>query len=115
MSKKNAAQPVNPFHPGEILLEEFLQPGRITQAAFARKIGWTKARLNEFVRGRRGVTADAALDLGEALGISARLWKISRNGPARFRVNGPTLDGLPAEPRFESSTRPFSLKQVFEL
>src|ERR1700722_13323249 len=38
---------------------------------------------------------------------------ISRNGPARFRVNGPTLHGLPAEPRFESSTRPFSLRQVF--
>jgi putative transposase len=40
---------------------------------------------------------------------------ISRNGPARFRINGPTLHGLPAEPRFESSTRPFSLTQVFEL
>lgn len=40
---------------------------------------------------------------------------ISRNGPARFRVNGPTLHGLPAEPRFESSTRPFSLRQVFAL
>jgi hypothetical protein len=38
---------------------------------------------------------------------------ISRNGPARFRINGPTLHGLPAEPRFESSTRPFSLRQVF--
>jgi plasmid maintenance system antidote protein VapI len=35
MSKKNAAQPINPFHRGEILLEEFLQPGKITQAAFA--------------------------------------------------------------------------------
>jgi len=41
--------------------------------------------------------------------------KISRNGPARFRVNGPTLDGLPAEPQFERSTRPFSLRQVFAL
>ena len=40
---------------------------------------------------------------------------ISRNGPTRFRVNGPTLHGLPAEPRFESSTRPFSLRQVFWL
>src|ERR1700733_11795275 len=66
MSKKNTAQPVNPFHPGEILLEEFLQPGEITQAAFARRIGWTKARLTEFVRGKAGVTAHAARDLGEA-------------------------------------------------
>jgi plasmid maintenance system antidote protein VapI len=60
MAKKNASEPMNPFHPGEILLEEFLQPGKIAQAAFSRKVGWTKAQ--------RGVTADAALDLGEALG-----------------------------------------------
>jgi hypothetical protein len=32
---------------------------------------------------------------------------ISRNGPVRFRINGPTLHGLPAEPRFESFTRPY--------
>jgi addiction module HigA family antidote len=57
-----------------LAVAEFLQPGRITQRAFARKIGWTKARLNEFVRGKRVVTADAALDLGEALGTSARWW-----------------------------------------
>jgi len=50
MTKKNASQPIIPFHPGEILLVEFLLPAKITQAAFARKIGWTKARLNEFVR-----------------------------------------------------------------
>jgi GTP:adenosylcobinamide-phosphate guanylyltransferase len=43
------------------------------------------------------------------------LCTISRNGPARFRVNGPTLHGLPAEPRFGSFTRPFSLRQVFWL
>ena len=67
-------RPKNPFHPGEILLEEFLEPAGITQTAFAAKIGWTRARLNEFIRGKRGVTADAALDLAEALGTSARLW-----------------------------------------
>ena len=67
-------QPRNPFHPGEILLEEFLQPAGISQAAFARQIGWTKARLNELIRGKRGITADSALDLSEALGTSAKLW-----------------------------------------
>lgn len=49
-------------------------PGDMSQAAFARKIGWTKARLNEFVKAKRGVSADAALDLAEALGTSAGLW-----------------------------------------
>lgn len=67
-------QPKNPFHPGEILLEEFLQPQDMSQAEFARKIGWTKARLNELVRGKRGITAEAALDLAEILGTTPKLW-----------------------------------------
>ena len=69
-----ARQPKNPFHPGEILLEEFLEPRGATQAAFAEKIGWTKTRLNEFIKGKRGVTASAALDLADALGTSPKLW-----------------------------------------
>jgi addiction module HigA family antidote len=69
-----ARQPKNPFHPGEILLEEFLEPLGMSQAAFAEKIGWTKARVNELVRGKRGVTAEAALDLAEILGTSPKLW-----------------------------------------
>jgi len=67
-------QPKNPFHPGEILLEEFLEPGEITQTAFAAKLNWTRARLNELIKGKRGVTADAALDLAKALGTTAKLW-----------------------------------------
>lgn len=67
-------QPKNPFHPGEILLEEFLEPAGITQTEFARKLGWARARLNELIKGKSEVTADAALDLAEALGTSAKLW-----------------------------------------
>ena len=69
-----ARQPKNPFHPGEILLEEFLEPKGVTQAAFAEKIGWTKTRLNELIKGKRGITAAAALDLSEVLGTSPKLW-----------------------------------------
>jgi addiction module HigA family antidote len=67
-------QPKHPFHPGEMLLEEFLEPQGMSQAEFARRIGWTKARLNELIRGKRGITAEAALDLAEALGTSPKLW-----------------------------------------
>lgn len=67
-------QPKNPFHPGVTLLEEFLMPGGITQTAFAKKLGWTRARLNEIIKGKRGVTTEAALDLAKALGTSAKLW-----------------------------------------
>jgi addiction module HigA family antidote len=67
-------QPKNPFHPGEILLEEFLEPMELTQAAFAEKLGWTKAKLNELIRGKRGITAESALDLAEALKTSPKVW-----------------------------------------
>lgn len=69
-----ARQPKNPFHPGEILLEEFLEPAGVTQAAFAEKLGWTTTRLNELIKGKRGITAAAALDLADALGTSPKLW-----------------------------------------
>lgn len=69
-----AKEPKNPFHPGEILLEEFLEPEGITQAAFAEKLGWTTSRLNELIKGKRGITAAAALDLADALGTSPKLW-----------------------------------------
>jgi len=67
-------QPKNPFHAGEILLEEFLIPMGETQVAFAAKLGWTKAKLNELIKGKRGITADTAIDLAEALGTSPKLW-----------------------------------------
>ena len=67
-------QPPNPFHPCEYLLEELLKPAGISQAELARCIGWTRTRLNELIRDKRGVSAEAALDLAAALGTSAHLW-----------------------------------------
>jgi addiction module HigA family antidote len=67
-------KPRNPIHPGEILLEEFLVPMKLSQRQFARKLGWTTAKLNELVNAKRGVTADSALDLAEALGTSPEVW-----------------------------------------
>jgi antitoxin HigA-1 len=66
--------PKNPFHPGEMLLEEFLVPGKMTQTVLAQKLGWTRARLNELIKGKRAITADSALDLSRVLGTSAKLW-----------------------------------------
>lgn len=67
-------RPKNPIHPGEMLLEEFLIPSKISQRAFAVKVGWTPARLNELIMGKRGITAEGALDLSEALGTSPEIW-----------------------------------------
>jgi len=80
-----ATQPKKPFHPGEILLEEFLDPLGMSQPAFAEKIGWTTAHLDELIRGKRGVTAEAALDLAEVLGTSPKLWM---NFQAAYDLDG---------------------------
>ena len=63
-----------PTHPGEMLLKEFLEPLGMTQKAFASHLGWTYARLNEVVNGRRQVSADSALALGEALKTGPEFW-----------------------------------------
>ena len=63
-----------PTHPGEMLLKEFLEPLKMTQKGFAEHLGWTYARLNEIVNGRRNVTADSALSLGEALKTGPEFW-----------------------------------------
>ena len=67
-------RPPNPIHPGRMLQEEFLTPSAVTQRAFAKRLGWTLAKLNELINGKRGVTADSALDLAEELGTSPELW-----------------------------------------
>ena len=63
-----------PTHPGAMLWEEYLRPMGITQAALARHLGWSQARVNELVRGKRGVSPEAALALSDALGTSPELW-----------------------------------------
>jgi antitoxin HigA-1 len=63
-----------PTHPGEMLLEEFLNPLGITQKDFANRIGVSYIRLNEIVRGRRGVTPDTALRLERATRMGADFW-----------------------------------------
>jgi addiction module HigA family antidote len=63
-----------PTHPGEMLLEEFLRPMGITQSDFAVRLGVSFPRLNEIIKGRRGVTPDTALRLARVLGMSAEFW-----------------------------------------
>ena len=61
-------------HPGEILNEEFLKPLGVTQSEFAKHFGWSHAKINEIVNGKRGISPEVALSLSDALGTSAELW-----------------------------------------
>ncbi len=63
-----------PTHPGEILLEEFLIPMSVSQVAFAAHIGVPIQRVNEIVRGKRGVSPETAWLFAEALGTSPEFW-----------------------------------------
>ncbi len=63
-----------PTHPGEILQEEFLAPLGITQTALARHIGVSTQRINELVRGKRGVTPRTAWLLSQAFDTTPEFW-----------------------------------------
>ena len=63
-----------PTHPGEMLLEEFLKPMAISQVAFARHLKIPLQRLNELIKGKRGITPDTAWLLSMALGTGPEIW-----------------------------------------
>ena len=63
-----------PTHPGEILLEEFIEPLGVTQVAFAAHIGVPVQRVNDIVRARRGVSAETAWLFAQALGTTPQFW-----------------------------------------
>lgn len=70
MSKRE----LSPIHPGEILLEEFLEPMKITQYRLAKDISVDPRRINEIVHGKRAISADTALRLGRYFGMSPQFW-----------------------------------------
>ena len=70
MSKRDFA----PIHPGEVLLEEFLNPMGISQYRLAKDISVPQRRIGEIVQGKRAITADTALRLGRFFGMEAQFW-----------------------------------------
>ena len=63
-----------PIHPGEILMEEFLEPMGISQYRLAKDISVPPRRINEIVHGKRSITADTALRLGRFFDMSPQFW-----------------------------------------
>ncbi len=79
-----------PTHPGEILRREFLEPLGATQVSFAAHIGVPVQRVNELIRGKRGVTPETAWLLAQALDTTPEYWlnlqaacDLARTRPAR--------------------------------
>ena len=65
---------LNPIHPGEILLEEFLLPMEISQYRLAKDISVPARRINEIVHGKRSITANTALRLSRYFGMTEHFW-----------------------------------------
>ena len=65
---------LHPVHPGEVLLEEFLNPMGLSQNKLAVNIGVPARRINEIVLEKRRVTADTALRLGRFFDVSSEFW-----------------------------------------
>ncbi len=65
---------MDPVHPGEILLEEYLQPLELSQYRLATAIGVPPRRINEIVHGQRGISPATALLLARYFGTSERFW-----------------------------------------
>jgi addiction module HigA family antidote len=89
--------PIDPIHPGEVLLQDFLLPLGVTQHHVAISIGVPPRRINEIVHGKRRITADTSLRLARYFGTSDRFWL---NLQSRFDLEverdeiGPLLDAI---------------------
>ncbi len=90
-------------YPGEILLKEFLEPLGLTQAELAKAVGVSQNRVNELVRGKRGMTPETAWVLAGYFGNSAEFWMnlqsahdLTRTRPSRKPATSSSLRGRAA-------------------
>jgi addiction module HigA family antidote len=65
---------IKPPHPGETIQEDYLEPMGISVNNLSKSLGIGASRLNEIVRGERGITADTALRLARCLGTTPQFW-----------------------------------------
>ena len=65
---------MSPIHPGEILLDEFLEPMGISQYRLAKDINVPPRRINEIIHGKRAISADTALRLGKFFNMTPQFW-----------------------------------------
>ncbi|MCY3736838.1 MAG: HigA family addiction module antitoxin [Gemmatimonadaceae bacterium] len=97
---------LDPVHPGEALKHDFMEPLGLSDTSLAKAIGVTPARINEIVRGRRGITAETAPRLARYYNTDARSWmnlqdryeleflSVERARPCRHTAcTGPSIRG----------------------
>ena len=88
-----ASTKLDPILPGEVLMEEFIEPLGLTQNRVAIAIGVPPRRINEIVHGKRRITADTALRLGRYFGTTAQFW-INLQTHHDLEVERDSLEGV---------------------
>ena len=86
------------IHPGEVLLEEFLLPLKISAYRLAKDTGIPQTRVSEIIKGNRRITADTALRLSKYFGNSAKFWLGLQDDfdlEEEKIAKGPLLDSIP--------------------
>jgi addiction module HigA family antidote len=74
LSEVTTGRRLEPVHPGEVLLREFVEPMKLTRYKVAKGTGVPQRRIDEICAGSRAITADTALRLGRFFGIEAQFW-----------------------------------------
>ena len=100
-------------HPGEILLEEFLKPLGITQYWVAKEIGVPPRRINEIVKGQRGISADTALRLAAFFGNDAQSW-LNLQNEYDLRQAEDSLSGSIANIRNYTASKPLQNRSLIK-
>ena len=94
-----------PTHPGEMLLEEFIRPLGLTQTDFAARLRVSFPRLNEIIRGKRGISGDTALRLGRWFGTGPDIWmNLQKNYELRLAAEA-IGEGLQKIPQRQSKAK----------
>lgn len=88
-----AVKRLAPIHPGEVLLEDFLEPLGLSQYRVAKGLSVPPRRINEIVHGKRSISADTALRLARCFGTSDRFW-LNLQGAYDLDVERDRLAGL---------------------
>ncbi len=94
---------IKPVHPGSILRDEFMEPAGISQYRLAQATGLSQVQVGNIIRGRRGISAETALRLERALGMSAQTWM---NLQTLYELEKTTLE---AGPRIKQTTERLKL------
>ena len=92
MTTTESVDRLEPIHPGEVLMEDFIKGFGVTQHRVAVAIGVPPRRINEIVHGSRGVSADTALRPGRYVGTTAQFWL---NSGLICRVSAIVTPGCP--------------------